>query len=208
MPRENNRPDSSGERLRMFVAVLLPRELRRVLNGVQNELPGGGKSLRRVRCDALHLTLLYIGEVSTAQADTLLDGLRRGASAVSPFKLLVAGLGCFGPAARPRVIWAAVPDPPPELLECRLLAERSLHAAGVKPEERPFHPHITLARVRRGRRPPDLRLALDAAATTIYGAVSVHDLALMESRLLPSGPQYNIYGKVSLEGEVCHGRKS
>lgn len=124
---------------RLFVAVDLPENVRKELMSLRTELPGG----RWVAGDQLHLTLRFIGEVEAQQQGDIDAALRYVRE--EPFGLTLRQVGHFG---RPgRVLWVGM-DPSPRLLALQRGIEAALVRAGIPPEERPFSPHITLARLK------------------------------------------------------------
>jgi len=127
---------------RLFVAIRPPEEIRDRLIDAMDDSPGLGW----VKDDNLHLTLRFIGEIERPLADdtaAALAGVRH-----PRFTLAIAGIGRFdrrnGGAG-----WAGVePKAPVAALAAKI--ERACLAAGLPPERRAFHPHITLARWNRG----------------------------------------------------------
>ncbi|HEX2802727.1 MAG TPA: RNA 2',3'-cyclic phosphodiesterase [Sphingomicrobium sp.] len=127
---------------RLFVAIRPPEPIRDLLIDAMDE----GPELRWVGDDNLHLTLRFIGEVERPMADDIAGSL---ASVRSPeFELRLNGVGRFDRRGG-GAVWAGV-EPRAPVVELAARIERSLVRTGLKPERRAFHPHITLARYRRG----------------------------------------------------------
>lgn len=110
-------------------------------------LRGGLEGARWVDPENYHITLRFVGDVDGATADRYCEALDR-ISAPS-FNLTLDGLGSFG-RGKPRAIWAGV-APSPDLMSLNRAHEKAAQAAGLAPEVRNFHPHVTLARMRGGR---------------------------------------------------------
>lgn len=148
---------------RMFVALELPAACRATLAGLAVPVRG----VRWLPVDQLHLTLAFLGEVDAAQEKRLrvhLAGVQ-----VPPFHLPIKGVGTFG-GGRPSVIWAGVGSAHPHLYALHKHLHDALFAAGLDPELRAFHPHVTLARVK------------DVAAATLRPFLREHqeaDLCLL-----------------------------
>ena len=130
--------------MRLFVAVPPPAEQLRALDaalGVRDE------SLRWVPPEQWHLTLVFCGEVSPTVVPELTERLARGAARTPRFELNLAAAGSFPrQAARARVLWVGLGG---ELETLTRLAERCSAAArrsGIGVEDRPFRPHLTVAR--------------------------------------------------------------
>lgn len=127
---------------RLFVAVELPAEARSLLAAWGEELPG----LAWVREDQLHLTVRFIGAVKPVlrvRIEEAVFGFK-----VLPFEIALAGAGAFPQGAAPGVVWVGVREGAARLAELRTGIDARFEEAGVAREERPFHPHVTLARVR------------------------------------------------------------
>jgi 2'-5' RNA ligase len=174
--------------MRLFAAVPLPAEAYEVAAARLRALRELGWPVRWVREEGLHLTLKFFGEVTTDRLDTIVEMLEFCAQGLKPITLAVTGAGVFPHARVPRVIRLDVsPAPELELLQDRI--ERGGEGIGFPPEGRPFHPHITLGRVREGHRlPPG---ALEELMRPVARAPFVADrMVLFESRLGPRGPHY------------------
>ena len=125
---------------RLFVAIDLPENVKEALGDLQVGLPGAGWT----SFDTLHLTLRFIGDVDTVQADEIDAAL--GTVRETSFEVVLAGLGLFGSRRRARILWVGVkPSPPLERLKHKI--DAALSGAGVAHETRKFAPHVTLARL-------------------------------------------------------------
>ena len=167
---------------RLFVAVRPPEAIRDLLIDAMDDSPG----LAWVGDDNLHLTLRFIGEVERPMADDFAVALERIRG--ERFSLRIAGVGAFEKRNR-GALWAAVePSEPVAVLAARV--ERACQSAGLEPERRAFHPHITLARWNR---------TSAAAATTFISRnrglssapFEVDGFILYESRLSRHGAHYD-----------------
>ena len=126
---------------RLFLAIDIPGEIKEQLALFAGELPAA----RWVPAEQLHLTLRFIGEVGPqtfAAIKAALSGLtfRR-------FTLELRGAGHFPPGNHPRVLWVGV-QPSAALGELHRELELALIDPGITPDERPFSPHLTLARLK------------------------------------------------------------
>ena len=119
----------------------------------------------------------------------------------APFSLVVEGLGCFPNPKRPRVLWAGVTEDTGGLKALQRDVEKSLVPLGFEPENRAFHPHLTLGRSKRGIRSGDQRRlgeVLAAADVGELGKIQVQSFQLMRSDLHPDGAVYSSLGVFSL----------
>jgi 2'-5' RNA ligase len=126
---------------RCFLALSLPDEVREELSELS--LPEGA-GIRPVWGESLHLTLLFLGEQTDSTITTLSIALQD--LTVPVFTFDIRGVGCFPPRGAATVLWCGVAAPPELIALHRELGERLRNAIGFQPEERPYAPHITLAR--------------------------------------------------------------
>lgn len=174
---------------RLFAAIRPPRHVRERLLG----LMGGISGARWQSDDQLHLTLRFIGEVDHHAADDVATALR--SIRHPPFTAALDGLGTFERRGRPEVVWAGV-GPLEPLKALHQKVDQACVRAGLEPERRAYHPHITLARLGRDAGPPD---ALLATSGGISGEpFTVSSFGLFESDLTPAGAIYTIVERYSL----------
>jgi 2'-5' RNA ligase len=139
--------------------------------------------------DRLHLTLHFIGEVDDVRADVIERALVMPFDQ-SLFTFEIGNLGVFPPKGAPRVIWVGVRHELDALRALHRQVSERLEAAGVVGDRQPYHPHLTLGRVREpaGLRSAALVDGFDDAS--VLGLVEVRAITLYASRLLPQGPQH------------------
>ena len=136
---------------RLFVAVPLPPEttasVAALVEGVRQEgVPGGGRDVRWVRLEGLHLTLRFIGPTLEDRVDAARDAVLAGAAAVDPFDISIGGAGSFPPSARPRALWLGLREGEVSLATLAREVDQALIGAGWALDEKPFRAHLTLAR--------------------------------------------------------------
>jgi 2'-5' RNA ligase len=104
----------------------------------------------------LHLTLRFLGSVEAGTLERLAVSLRE--LPFTPFEARLGGLGSFGRGSGVRVLWIGILAGGEELARLAAEIEWRCREAGLEPEERPYSPHLTLARARdrRGARVPEL----------------------------------------------------
>jgi 2'-5' RNA ligase len=145
----------------------------------------------------LHVTLKFLGQIDPARVDAIADALASAAARTAAFDLDVRGLGAFPTANRPRVLWAGL-EPAAPLAALAREVDATLGALGLPRESRPFAAHVTLGRVREGRRNPALAPALARPADC--GRLPVTRISLMRSELNPRGARYTELTSVLLAG--------
>jgi len=190
--------------MRLFVAIDLDDDARAAIADEQKCLKAAigqsGSSMKWVRPEQMHLTLVFLGEVAEPSAPAIVDALNRPVDQV-PFDLALSGVGVFPPRGAPTVLWigaAAGADDSVELQ--RHLADR-VRRLGVAVESRPFHPHLTLARWKTSRG-ADRARARAAGHDRVVAAVHVDHATLYQSRLSSTGPTYTPLARATL---TAHG---
>ena len=138
--------------------------------------------------ERMHLTVRFIGYADEAKASAIQQALMPPLG-VMPFELQVIGVGTFPPRGTPRVIWAGGHGAGDSLAAIEREVSGRLERLGVAREDRPYSPHLTLARVKEaaGLRAPAL---VDGLADHQFGATRVDAITLFESRLSSTGPTY------------------
>ena len=144
----------------------------------------------------VHLTLVFIGEVDEGRAADV-AGVLRPALMGLPFEIPVHGVGVFPPRGSPRVLWVGVGDGRERLMQLEREVRGRLRTAGVAIEDRAYHPHLTLARVREAA---GLRAAslLEGIGDAAVGTIRVEAITLFQSRLSPRGPSYEALQRTAL----------
>jgi RNA 2',3'-cyclic 3'-phosphodiesterase len=178
----------------MFVALEVPEPARSLIAAWRDELVEGRRDLRPVRADALHLTLAFLGWQDEADAGRIADAAFGAAAGVPPALLRASGVKPIPPRG-PRLFALDLEDDGGRCLELQDAVSRSLAAERVyRPEKRPFWPHVTLARVKRGARAgplgdlPPPGDPFEAGALTLY-----------RSTLRPQGALYEPLARTRLE---------
>ncbi|HVZ24249.1 MAG TPA: RNA 2',3'-cyclic phosphodiesterase [Vicinamibacterales bacterium] len=138
--------------------------------------------------ERMHLTVRFIGWVDDAQAARIRRALEPPLR-VPVFSMHVGTLGAFPPRGAPRVLWVGVRDESGALADVERDVTARLQALGIPPEDRPYTPHLTLARVRETAGLKSAPL-FERLGTTALGVSRVSAVTLFESRLSPKGPTY------------------
>jgi len=175
---------------RLFVAIRPPEDIRDLLIDAMDDSP----ELRWVPDENLHLTLRFIGEVERPLAEDIAAAL---ATIRSPaFDLRIAGVGQFA-QRNGGALWAAVePREPVAALAAKV--ERACMTAGLEPERRAFHPHITLARWNR-RSSQAVQAFLERNRGLASEPFALDRFTLFESRLSRHGAHYEAVAEYALK---------
>jgi 2'-5' RNA ligase len=174
--------------MRLFAAIPVEGEVRRTLQPLLARWAATDWPVKWAPPDALHLTVKFLGEVAPDRLPGIVTALGDATLGTPALPLVLRELGAFPTLDRPRVLWAGLDgEAALELLADRV--ERACAALGFAVEGRPFRPHVTLGRVREGRRLP--LPAIQQLQQARVAGQSVGDrLVLFESRTLPGGASY------------------
>jgi 2'-5' RNA ligase len=191
------------EKIRSFIAVDLPAEIKLALANVQAQLKsGGGGRIKWVDPDIMHLTLKFLGNIDTALTPEITAALGEACRGISPFPIEIGGLGVFPNARRVQVVWVGLKGEVEMLGQMQKNLDAVLTPLGFKAENRPFTPHLTLARVREDATPEE-RQALGQLVTATVpqrgGSFQVKAAHLMRSQLTRNGPIYTRIDSVTLK---------
>ncbi len=199
MTTDNQQPATDNV-LRAFIAVEITAEVREKLAVLQSKLRKAGGRVGWVAPENIHLTMAFLGNVFAAQVAALSEALDAVAAGFKPFQFEVSDVGFFGSPKSPRIIWAGVAEEMPNLIDLQKLVAARVVGLGLPLENRPFKPHLTLGRVRSGKRADELTSALTSAKNTAFGWVPVQRLLLMQSHLEHQGVRYSILHESALKG--------
>ncbi|MCS7253767.1 MAG: RNA 2',3'-cyclic phosphodiesterase [Armatimonadota bacterium] len=175
--------------VRSFIAIEFPEDVRERIGNVIAEAAKHGGAIKWVEIHNLHLTLKFLGNVHKEDIPKVSLRLDAVAKKFIPLEFEVAGVGGFPSLRRPRVLWVGVVATE-ELLNLQRCIENEMFKLGIPREERPFHPHITIGRVKSTRGLSSTLEALEKFEREQFGRVLVSHITLMRSDLLPSGPVY------------------
>lgn len=175
--------------MRLFVALDFPDALRNNLRELIGRMNTKSTAARWVRPEAMHITLKFIGEMDSAKLEALHAALATIRSP-QPVEMTLHGVGFFPNERQPRVLWCGVKASPnlPKLAE---QIERALAPLCFPAEAREFVPHLTLARFPSAKDVQEIVRAAEEFKSHDFGSTSETEFHLMESRLKPSGAEYN-----------------
>jgi 2'-5' RNA ligase len=168
---------------RLFVSIELSRAVTQCLSELDPHLRG----VRWLAPEHMHLTLSFLGNVPEDVEEKFKTNLR--AIEWKAFFLPLAGFGAFPGKGRPNVIWIGVGTGHPHLFQLHKRVQEAALAAGLEPDLRSFHPHVTVARCR-DVSPEAIRPFLKAHAAFDAGMIHVESFCLNSSELTPAGSVY------------------
>ncbi len=195
MTEPTKRPRWPGADLpgrRIFIAAPLSdraaAEVAALVERVRNAgAPDGGRDVRWVRLDGLHLTLRFLGPTLEHKIGGVLAAVRAAGAEGQPFEIAIGGAGTFPNDARPRALWLGLRSGGPDLAGLASGVDRALAEVGWPMDSKPFRAHLTLARA--DGVPAGARIAarLIEAAVGLRIASPIDRIGLYES-LTGGGP--------------------
>ncbi len=183
--------------MRLFIAIPLPPD---VAARAAEILPTSLPALRRVKPENLHVTLAFLGQTPDERLSEVTAAAAEGAAAVAPFRLVFTSAGRFPERGRIRVVWLAVADGAPSVLELGAGVSAGLRSRGLQFEDRPIAPHLTLARIAEDATTAEAKTVGAALEDLSVGSLgfAVAEIAIVQSVLSPKGPRYTALATVPL----------
>ncbi len=188
---------------RLFVALELPEQAKQELTKTQQQLRKAHEQrVKWVETQNIHLTLLFLGEVQDTLVPDIKAALRGagwnrnnegGEPTVSLPRLSLAQVGAYRSTKQPQTIWVGLAGELEVLEQLHQAVLASLAPLGFAADNRRFHPHLTLGRVRRELDKPTLAAVgktIESVAPPAQVAWQSREPVLFESILRPTGPIY------------------
>ena len=191
--------------MRAFVAIELPLSMQVALAGVGAQLRAAlpDPRVRWVAPSHIHLTIKFLGEVSSMQADALAADLLSLAVQLPPIQLALGQAGCFSQRGMPSALWVGLSGGKTRLNGLQRAVEAAALARGHLPETRAFRPHLTLGRFGAGQPAAaagKVATALQKVVMPPSGDWIASEFSLMRSDLLATGAKYTRLNKFAFRG--------
>ena len=188
--------------IRAFIAIELTAETKKELEEIGSILrPQNSTPAKWVNPESIHLTLKFLGDVTSDRVTEVLDAIKSGVVGIPSLQIQLAGLGVFPNPARTQVVWTGITGEMDRLEQLQHNIEVEMEKQGFPREKRKFSPHLTLARVRNHATPDERkRLGTLVTGTPFTGSIlRVDSVNLMGSQLTRQGALYTRLGSIRLE---------
>ena len=186
--------------LRAFIAINLEVTAIRRVTAAQRALRSSraivGEKISWVAAPNMHVTLRFLGnEVDSALIPALADGLRDLLEPLPPMHLSLGPISAFPSVKRARIVMVEIQDPDGRLDELASQVEQLVQSLGIPPERRPFHAHLTLARIRKAA---DVTRWFADLGPHRLGQAWATECTIYESTLSPTGAEYRALRRFAL----------
>ena len=183
-----------SEEIRCFLAVEISDEVRQAAGRLVEKLRKGIQFTKAhpswVRLDNQHFTVVFLGNRSPEQVEQIKAALADLPGQIAPFRVEVTGLGVFPNERNPRVLWLGVRDGAQGFANLYDKIIARLRPVGFEPESRPFHPHLTLARIKSFRGAAEMMSIVRSHQNEPCGEYTASGLTFFRSQLHPAGATY------------------
>lgn len=155
------------------------------------------EAIKWTKPENIHITLVFLGDTSEAKISPLCEMLREKCDGFGMFDLTLNGTGIFRSISDPRIIWIGLMTSE-KLLKLNRAIVNGLGSIGIKTEERPFNPHLTLGRIKHINDNETFKTEVERYKNQFFQLVPVSQVILYESILLQTGPIFKQLGCFSL----------
>ncbi len=185
-------------KIRTFIAVDVPEDIKEKIFEVEKELiKSAGEGVKWEGIEKFHITLKFLGDVNEEAIDSIYNVLSESLTGFGKFSIIYKGVGAFPDLKKPRVIWVGCEDPSGKLFDLQKIVEDKMNELGFEKEEKEYHPHITLGRVKSPKNLGGLIKKIESINFEA-GAGEVAEVLIMKSDLKPSGSVYTVLRKIKL----------
>ena len=184
--------------IRTFIAVEISDEVRGQVRRLLDRLTTIEQAVRWVDPNNIHLTLNFLGDVVDRQTPEVCQSVANAVAEITPLVLDCIGIGAFPNLARPRTVWAGIEGDTEPLQQLQRTIANAMADLGFPPESRRYKPHLTLGRLKKGRRVSEEgKAVLHENADLDLGAIQVDEVIVFASELTKEGPIYTPMSRVT-----------
>lgn len=176
---------------RSFIAIEVPEEIRKNIHASLDKVRRQTSGVKWLEISAMHLTLRFLGEVDEKLLEKeIAPRLKAWAAGGNALQLKVEGVGLFPSVAKPRIFWVGLNGQVVELKRMQAALEKILEGLPIHQEEKEFHPHLTLGRIKVPGAIKVWQKILEEYEKIEFGNFSAQAVVLFKSELTRTGPVY------------------
>jgi 2'-5' RNA ligase len=183
--------------LRLFIALETPRSIIPQIAAIRDSLKASNADVRWEIDEKLHATIKFLGKTDEGLLPEIVSYIRGVCETKTPLSVVYRQVGCFPNRKAPRVVWVGMEDTNGPIVSLKKEIESVLAPLGFEKEEREFHPHVTLGRVKSERGVKSL-LRMMESVTFESQPVEIREVSLVRSDLKPDGSVYTILKRIPL----------
>ena len=172
--------------VRLFIGIPIPTEIKTQISGVVREMKSANANVRWEQIDKLHITMKFLGDTLDHQVPSIVTALESLATNVPAFRVTYSGVGCFPNKREPRIVWVGVDEGDAVLVPLAESIDALMTTFGFEKEQKRFHPHFTIGRVKSQHNMRDLLRTMESI-TFVSHPTTISELALVKSELKSSG---------------------
>ncbi len=176
--------------IRAFFAIEPSAEvlaaIARLQENLKKEISG---AITWTRLQGNHLTLKFLGNIDSNAVENICAAVKKQIAA-APLLLKAEKIGVFPDFRKPRILWVGITEDSRKLTLLQNKLEAALEILGFPPGNRPFHPHLTLGRIKDSRAAAGIEAAIKKHSGFAAGEFRASELILFQSNLTPQGAIY------------------
>ncbi len=184
--------------IRTFIAFDTPEEIKKEMFIIQAQLKDSHADVKWELESKFHVTIKFLGNVDESKLPNIIRTCQSIIERTPSFDVVYENLGCFPNIKHPRVIWIGCKNENGELLTLKQSLDTALIPLGFEREDRDFHPHITLGRVRTSKGLQNL-IPMLINITFERRKASISEILVMKSILRPEGSNYFVLKTIKLK---------
>lgn len=190
-----------ADKIRAFIAVEIPDHCKEAMQRIQDGFRSTRGRVSWVRPEGMHITLKFLGDIEERRIPEIEGEIREVCAGRPAFPVCLRGTGVFPDLRRPRVLWIGMREGADELKE--LFADLDLRLArmGFAREDRAFHPHVTLGRIKLIQNLQGFSALVEKNREAEAGSMTADSVCLIQSELHPEGAVYTPRLSVPLMNE-------
>ena len=187
--------------IRAFLAIEPTEDVLQAVSRLQENLKKEIKGkISWTRPQGNHITLKFFGNIDQDDVKNICAIIKKQIASVPTLSLNVEKIGAFPDARRPRVLWLGTTGDIDKLAALQTQVERDFEGIGFPRENRPFHAHLTLGRIKIPQEITGIKEVMDKYKDFAAGGFNCKELVLFQSKLTPQGAVYTKLGKFYFSG--------
>ena len=190
--------------IRSFIAIELSNDIKNNIGQIVARLTVDNKlAVRWVPLNNIHLTLKFLGDVDYKIIEGLNNNLQKNLNNLEKFEITFKNIGVFPNIDHPKIIWLGVQNSK-SLNTAYKVIDDTASKLGIKSENRPFSPHITIGRVKKDItriETQQIKKPISSVTINTVGTQPVNDITIFKSTLDPHGAVYSPIFKISLHDD-------